>query len=591
MATTCGHSGYQGTHMANAITKLNKIQVAKFRGLKDVNIEFGSKLTVICGKNGTSKSTILGIVAQIFSFSKDLSKKPAVALREYKTLTNRSFKSAFNEHFRLSEEFDLAGSMDVKINLYDATVNKNLDKLTLGLYKYSDRTKARPIVRGNDGILNANQSRNVTHPVIFLSLARLLPITLRTDYSTRDVQYIKDNSEEIRVMNNQLLLKTSGSSVTATKGTIDSMVVHGENYDHESVSVGEDNVGQIIQAIYSFKRLKETYSDYHGGILLIDEADAGLFPAAQSELIKILTKAAKQYDLQIIMTSHSPLIIEDVYNRAKQDEKSFKTIYLTDTYGDINTRNNLSWADINADLHVQTVKINNDISLPKANVYFEDREGYDFFKQLIIDRKINKILNPLGNINISCSAILDLMARKIPEFTTKSLIVLDGDVANDKGDNAKKAKKERNLCLLPHALPPDQMIFEFLYNLPANDKYWDNKNRFTKAVFTRIGNDITTTLRLGQAPINLSESIKDFHNGNQGIAGRVRKLFKNFAHTPDFIAMVEGSVKNNPYRYWVSNNAAAADKYKHEFIKSLRTVMTSGHGVDSAIIDSYLMDN
>ena len=577
--------------MANAITKLNRIQVTKFRGLKDVNIEFGSKLTVICGKNGTSKSTILGIVAQIFSFSKDLSKKPETILTEYKTLTNRNFKSAFNEHFRLSEEFDVAGSMDVKISLYDANVNKHLDKLTLGLYEYSDRTKARPIVRGNDGIPNVNQSRNVTHPVIFLSLARLLPITLRTDYSTRDVQYINDNSEEIRVMNNQLLLKISGSAVTATKGTIDSMVVHGENYDHESVSVGEDNVGQIIQAIFSFKRLKETYPDYHGGILLIDEADAGLFPAAQSELIKILTKAAKQYDLQIIMTSHSPLIIEDVFNRSKQDNKSFKTIYLTDTYGSIKTRDNLSWVDINADLHVQTVKISDDINLPKLNVYFEDREGYDFFKQLIIHRKINKILNPLGHVNISCTAILDLMARKIPEFTSKSLIVLDGDVANDHSENAKKARKENNLCLLPHTLPPDQMIFEFLYNLPSDDKYWDNKNRFTKAVFARISNEIITTLRLKMAPINLAEAIDTFKQGKKGIQGIVRDLFKNFAHTPEFRGMVEGPVKNNPYRYWVCCNPVASDKYRYDFIKSLKTVMTSGHGVDSALVHSYLLDN
>lgn len=167
------------------------------------------------------------------------------------------------------------------------------------------------------------------------------------------------------------------------------------------------------------------------------------FPAAQLELINILTKAAKQYDLQIIMTSHSPLIIEDIYNRSKQDSDSFKTIYLTDTYGDIKTKNNLSWTDIHADLHVETVKINDDICLPKANVYFEDKEGFDFFKQLITDRKINKILNPLGNINISCSAMLDLMARKIPEFTAKSLIVLDGDVVHDNSANAKKAKKEK----------------------------------------------------------------------------------------------------------------------------------------------------
>lgn len=577
--------------MANQITKLNKLQVIKFRGLKDVNIEFGSKLTVICGKNGTSKSTILGIVAQIFSFSKDQSKKPVTVLTNYKTLTNRSFKSAFNEHFRLSEEYDTAGSMDVKISLYDANVNKHLDKLTLGLYGYKDRVKARPIVRGNDGIPGANQSRNVTHPVIYLSLARLLPITLRTDYATRDVQYISDNSEEIRVMNNQLLLKTTGSTVTATKGVIDSMVVHSDNYDHESVSVGEDNVGQIIQAIFSFKRLKETYPDYHGGILLIDEADAGLFPAAQCELIKILTKAAKQYDLQIIMTSHSPLIIEDIYNRSKQDDKSFKTIYLTDTYGDIKTRNNLSWPDINADLHVQTVKIDEDLNLPKANVYFEDREGFDFFKQLIIDRKINKIINPLGNINISCSAILDLMARKIPEFTSKSLIVLDGDVANDNGDNAKKAKKEKNLCLLPHTLPPDQMIFEFLYNLPPDDDYWENRNRFTKPVFNKIATDIVTTLKLGKAPINLLDEINAFKKGKQGILGVIRKLFKDFAHAPEFRSMVDGPVKYNPYRYWVTKNSAISDQYKFDFVKSLKLVMTTGHGVDSAVIHSYLSDN
>lgn len=577
--------------MANAITKLNKIQVEKFRGLNNVNIEFGNKLTVICGKNGTSKSSILGIVAQIFSFSKDLSRQASTSLTEYKTLTNKNFKSPFQEHFRLSEEFDAAGSMSVKINLYDATVNKHLDKLTLGLYGYKDRAMARPIVRGNDGIPDINQSRNVTHPVIFLSLARLLPITLRTDYSTRDVQYIKDNADDIRIMNNQLLLKSSGKSVTATQGVIDSMVVHGDNYDHQSVSVGEDNVGQIIQAIFSFKRLKETYPNYHGGIFLIDEADAGLFPAAQSELIKILTKAAKQYDLQIIMTSHSPLIIEDVYNRAKQDEGSFKTIYLTDTYGSIKNRDNLSWTDINADLHVQTVKIDSGINLPKISVYFEDREGYDFFRQLVVDRKTNKVLNLLGNINISCSAIMDLMARKIPEFTSKSLIVLDGDVINDKGANAKKAIKEKNLCLLPHFLPPDQMIFEFLYNLPPDDKYWDNNQRFTKAVFSKIAREIVNTLRLGDAPITLSESISVYKLGNRGILGQVRKIFKDFAHTLEFRELVDGPVKSNPYRYWVQCHVQASEKYKSNFIKNLRAVMISGHGVDSALVHSYLSDN
>lgn len=591
LAAICGHFMEQGTNMANPITKLKKINVVKFRGLKNINIEFGSRLTVICGKNGTSKSTILGIIAQIFSFTKDLSKNPEVDLTQYKTLTNGSFKSAFSEHFRLSEQFDTAGSMEVRISVYDGASNKHLEKLTLGLYSSSDRDKSRPIVRGNDSIPGKNQSRNVTHPVIFLSLARLLPITLRTDYSTRDVQYINENSDDIRIMSNQLLLKNNGCSVTATKGTIDSMVVHGDNYDHQSVSVGEDNVGQLIQAIFSFKRLKELYGDYHGGILLIDEADAGLFPAAQLELINILAKAAKKYDLQIIMTSHSPLIIEDIFNRSKQDANGFKTIYLTDTYGDIKTKDNLSWADINADLHVETVKINDEISLPKANVYFEDKEGFDFFKQLIIDRRINRILNPLGNINISCTGILDLMARKIPEFTIKSLVILDGDVALDNSDNAKKAKKERSLCLLPSILPPDQMIFEFLYNLPPDDTYWNNKNRFTKAVFMKITKDIITTLKIGNYPIVLQNSIENYKKSNKNYGGVVRKLFKDFAHTPEFLAQVKGPVKDNPYRYWVEKHPVESDNFKHELIKNLKIIMTNGHGVDSATITSYLSGN
>ena len=50
------------------ITKLTNINVQNFRALKDVNITLGSDITVICGKNGTAKSTILGLIAQIFSF-------------------------------------------------------------------------------------------------------------------------------------------------------------------------------------------------------------------------------------------------------------------------------------------------------------------------------------------------------------------------------------------------------------------------------------------------------------------------------------------------------------------------------------------
>ncbi|MFL9552624.1 AAA family ATPase, partial [Acinetobacter baumannii] len=296
--------------MASKITQLKKIKVNHFRGLKNIEINIGHRITAICGKNGTSKSTILGMIAQIFSFDTDYTNKNKLT---YKTIAGRPFKSEFAEHFRLSATHDLPGSMDVEYELYDAYFEQNIDSLKLGLYKSSDRIKARPVVRGNivEGIAT-NSSRNVTHPVIYLSLKRLMPIAQREKYLlNEDLDYLKSIEIEFTRENNKLLGKSGGKNLSGTTGTIDSVVVHNDYYDHESVSVGEDNTGQLLMALYSFKKLKEEYPDYHGGILLIDELDAGLFPGAQTELIKTLESFSKKYNLQIIFTTHSPIIIQN----------------------------------------------------------------------------------------------------------------------------------------------------------------------------------------------------------------------------------------------------------------------------------------
>lgn len=580
--------------MANSITKLRSMNVESFRGLKNVNISFGERITVICGKNGTSKSTILGIIAQIFSFSRDYSKDPAELLSSYRTLTGNRFKSLFSEHFRFSSKFDAPGGMEVQITLYDGAFEKELNNLRLGLVDSTYHQKARPVLRNNDVLGNKNTSRNVTHPVIYLSLQRLLPITLRPEYSERDVQYIIDNKKEILSMNRRLLIKENGTSITATTGTIDSMVVHGDNYDHESVSVGEDNVGQIIQAIFSFKRLKEELKDYHGGILLIDEADAGLFPAAQIELINVLKKMASKLDLQIVMTSHSPILIEEVFKLSKVADKDYRTVYLTDTYGPISAKTNLSWPEINADLLVDTIKVDAEEAFPKINIYFEDFEAYLLFKQLITERHINKILTPLKDVNISCSTMLDLMARKIPEFINKSIIVLDGDVVNDNSQNAKKAKSEKSLCLLPTTLPPDQLLFEFMYNLDKEDLYWQKNQGFTRQVFIRISGDIIDRLNIVGEKISLAEIIKNYRKGKseESVKGELRKLFKAFAQNDKIRSLLTGPVSKNPFRYWINQNPELKLEFKEKFEACLINALISGFGIDSGKVYGYLqIDN
>ena len=91
-------------------TVLNKLHVNQFRGLENIEINLGNSISVICGKNGTAKSTILGLIAQIFSFETNYAngeklqyKNEENELVDYRTIIGKLFTSQFREHFRLSK--------------------------------------------------------------------------------------------------------------------------------------------------------------------------------------------------------------------------------------------------------------------------------------------------------------------------------------------------------------------------------------------------------------------------------------------------------------------------------------------------------
>jgi predicted ATPase len=375
-------------------TQLKKLVIEKFRALNNVEVEFGEHITVVCGKNGTSKSSILGIAAQIFSFDKDYAKDEALSFQQ---IAGSSFKSQYSEHFRISEKFDFPGSMTVNIELQDGYT----DQMATATLQLDKRGKLpRPVVRKNSTAPTSDlASRNFTHPVIFLSLKRLFPIAAR-NYKVSDFEYLKKYKQEFIKLTNELLNRCS-SNATGTDGTIGSAVAHGENYDHESVSAGEDNAGQIIMALMSFRKLKEEYPDYKGGLLLIDEADAGLFPTAQVNLLKMLDRECKSLNLQVVMTSHSPVLIEYAFEQSQHPyRRRYRTVYLSNTYGDVQVMQDWSWAQISADINTKTITAASGAALPKVNVYFEDKEAVDFFSALMSRQPIKKFTNPLSEITL-----------------------------------------------------------------------------------------------------------------------------------------------------------------------------------------------
>lgn len=545
-------------------TQLKKLVIEKFRALNNVEVEFGDHITVVCGKNGTSKSSILGIAAQIFSFEKDYAKDEALSFRQ---IAGGSFKSQYREHFRISEKFDVPGSMLVNIELYDGYT----DQAATAKLELMKRGKSpRPVVRKNSTAPTSDlASRNFTHPVVFLSLKRLYPIADRK-YEISDFEYLKKHEQEFIRLTNELLNR--GSSVaTGTRGTISSAVAHGDNYDHESVSAGEDNAGQIILALMSFRKLKEEYPDYKGGLLLIDEADAGLFPTAQVNLLKMLDRECRNLNLQVVMTSHSPVLIEHAFEQSRQFRRRYKTVYLSNTYGDVQVMQDWSWAQISADITTKTIAAAPGASLPKVNVYFEDKEAADFFAALMNRQPVKKFTTPMLEITSGCSNYLQLIQKRIPEFSQRSIVCLDADQAlKIKGKNFK------TVVLLPGALPPDQLIFEHLYNLPAGHEFWKNDMQFTRDVFTNSAREVINELAINGDAADVKNRIAAYKGDLTP-----REVFKRFYKGEDFQKLVSSGAKlYNPWSHWVESNPTAHNEFLEKFKTAMHDVMKNGYTVD-----------
>lgn len=553
-----------------AKTQLKNLTIEKFRALNNVKVEFGDYITVVCGKNGTSKSSILGIAAQIFSFEKDYAKNEGLSFRQ---IAGGSFKSQYSEHFRISEKFDVPGSMTVNIELHDGYSDQAATAKLELMKRQSTRgnTLPRPVVRNNSTASgSSNTSRNFTHPVIFLSLKRLYPIADR-DYMVSDFDYLESHKQKFLGLTNELLNR--GSSVaTGTNGTISSAVAHGDNYDHESVSAGEDNAGQIVLALMSFSKLKEEYPDYKGGLLLIDEADAGLFPTAQVNLLKMLDRECKSLNLQVVMTSHSPVLIEYAFEQGQKFRRKYKTVYLSNTYGNVQVMQDWSWTQISADISTKTIAAASGVTLPNVNVYFEDQEAEDFFAALINRQPVKKFTTPMSGITLGCSNYLQLIQKRIPEFAQRSIVCLDADVTlKIKGKNFK------TVVLLPGELPPDQLIFEHLYNLPAGHEFWKNGLQFTRDVFTNSARDVISEFEIIGNTVDVKNRVAAYQGAN-----KPREVFKKFYKDENFQTLVSSCAKPySPWKHWVENNPAVSNEFLEKFKAAIHDVMKNGYAVDA----------
>lgn len=463
---------------------IKSVEIEKFRAFSNVCFKLGKKITAISGRNTTQKTTLLGLIGQPFTIS---SKSPMFGCQ---TIDGYNFRSQFSEKFKISPKYDIIGEHKWKLFFHH------------GIY-HKDYFSIESIARSQNGskklrFWNAeSRSRGAGYvqlPVYFLSLSRLFPIgeskktkSLPIAFSTEEANYCIRNYREILSIhqNNEESASVNlekGSSSRTFSGVSDNL------HDIFTNSAGEGNVTRIILAVLSFKRLKEKYGKiYKGGVLLIDELESTLHGFSQRKLVDFLYKASNDYKIQIVFTTHSPIILQQVFNHLQEELKNteFKEfydssiLYLEPEFDDTGNRRIIA---NNIDNLIKLNRVLGDINLTipkkqKLNIYCEDNRAVSFLRYSLsssLGINIDQYMSII-DIDLGWPNYVQLARKSIPEFT-HNIIVLDEDVKY-KPEYKKNRTKEfidesGNFIFLPLTIEED--LFKLLRNHEIFNRFKEN---------------------------------------------------------------------------------------------------------------------
>jgi hypothetical protein len=413
----------------------------QFRKLKNLTIHASPRITLIAGHNGIGKSTILGLFAN----------GSGLTDADYQSYFGRSYVANLNEivhldYVREFEEPTEAGD-ELPGPLLRYIVDEEEITKRCALTKRSERREIRVVPR-NDPLrgwssesgIEVGRDAKVPLPTIYLGMTRMLPIgesNPRLVNSAADDAINSEDAEFLRAFVEQVIgtggsSSASGVTSQSIKGTRKAHKHPRYPYSPKCISLGQDSLGAIATALASFNKLKREWADYPGGLLVVDEIDAGFHPHAQQLLASALKSAARKLSLQVIATTHSLSMIEAVHpgsagvNATPVDS----VVYLTDTrYPRI--AEDYTLTDIRRDMTLTPPPPIQPVKAKVLKIYLEDAEAGLLMGRLLtralkarVKREAGVTLKPMP-LSVGCGNLTGLM-RHDPYFKTV-LIAVDAD--------------------------------------------------------------------------------------------------------------------------------------------------------------------
>lgn len=456
-----------------------------FRKLFKINIEFAERITLIAGHNGIGKSTILGLVSNGSGLSE----------ATHKSYFNKTYQGNLNEIIHIDYTTELVEIQESDKPLPTPFVDYSIGSETLTksstMTRRSSEQRVRVVVRNHPagdfvtkkGDVTVGPDAKVPLPTIYLGMSRMIPVgesnpawiknTADKKIASSDAIFIRDFVNSVIELDEDA--RTSDVITTsAIQGTKKTAKHPKYAYSSSCVSLGQDSLSAIATALASFNKLKRDLDDrYPGGLLVIDELDAGFHPHAQLSLMKALSTAARQLKLQVVATTHSLCLIEAIHPESfprHRGKKLDSVVYLTDS-SNPRVAVNYSLSDIRRDMSLELEPTKKRARTAELKVYLEDEEANFFLKRILtktLRARIKKeagVLLKIIPLSMGCDN-LNSLPKHDKHFRTV-LIALDAD-SSIKG----KAEDTQNIVKLPggrdkknKGLSPERTLYAFLKEL------------------------------------------------------------------------------------------------------------------------------
>lgn len=421
--------------------RLDWLEIDGLRGWHGERIEFPFPMVAIVGENGSGKSTIIQAAASVY-------REDEVA------------KGRFASSFFPSTAWDTVENARINFGYTQG-----------GAHGSSSVRKPTKRWLGN-------RLRPVRH-VEYIDLSRIQPVSVRTGYAKIAKSKHTEGSsiafEQRRVERLSGILGNRYESARFAFADVDEnreipvLVRNDQTYSGFHQGAGETTVAELLKA-----DLPKT------GLILIDEIESSLHPRAQRRLMRDLAEHAKDRELQIIITTHSPYVLEELPEAARiqimLDSGSRRIV------PGVSPRFSMTKMD--------------DEDYPDCEIYVEDESAKEIVEQILYT-KAPGTFERSSVVSFGAASVGRALGQMITgkRFNRPTCVFLDGDNSASPGCH-----------LLPGGDAPEHVVFEDLDKIGWGD------------VAAKISRDYS----LVSDALSRSMSLKNHHDWVQDAASRLK---------------------------------------------------------------------